>query len=128
MAGRQKSREPDNLKRAVIIREAEGLFSFRLSCVDTIQEAKKLAGQGSKQNENCEQYYANLAIFLESEFKQLPPLVSKFEKQLYADLIGRLVAGGEVKDGAKAITEGLLKSAAPKAVARSMADRVAGRK
>jgi hypothetical protein len=127
MAGRQKSREAENLKRAAVIREAEKFFSFRLTCVDTLREAKKLAEQDSAQDESSKLYYTNLAIFVGSEFKQLPPLISKFERQLYADLIGRLAARGEVKDDAKAEIEALLKSATPKTAGRSMADRVAGR-
>jgi hypothetical protein len=127
MAGRQKTREAANIKKAAINRDAQEFFQFRLSCVDNLQEAKKLAGHGSTQNQVSQQYYANLAIFVDSEFRQLPPRVSSFEKQLYSELIGRLTAGGELKEGARAEIDALLKIPTPKAVGRTMADRVSGK-
>jgi hypothetical protein len=127
MAGRQKSREALNVKRAAISREAQEFFQFRLSCVDTIQEAKQLARQAATQSEISKQYYANLMTFLDSEFTQLPPLVSRFEKQLYLELIRRFVARGELNDHARAPIEALVNSPTPKAAGRTMADRVAGK-
>jgi hypothetical protein len=127
MAGRQKTREAANIKKAAIHRDAQEFFQFRLSCVDNLQEAKQLAGQGSTQSQVSQQYYANLAIFIDSQFRQLPPSVSGFEKQLYLGLIGRLIAGGELNESARAEIDALLKIPAPKAAGRTMADRVAGK-
>jgi hypothetical protein len=127
MAGRQKSREAANIKKAAINRDAQEFFQFRISCVDNLQEAKKLAAHGSTQSPASQQYYANLAIFVESEFGQLPPGVSDFEKQLYLELIGRLTARGELNVGTRAEIDAQLKIPTPKAVSRSMADRVAGK-
>jgi hypothetical protein len=125
MAGRQKNREAENIKRATLNREAQEFFQFRLSCVDTLEEVKRLAGQGSNQSPSSQQYYTNLAIFIESEFTKLSPLVTNFEKQLYLELIGRLVAGGELNKDARAKIDALLRIAVPKAAGRTMADRVA---
>jgi hypothetical protein len=127
MAGRQKAREAENVKRATLSREAQEFFQFRLSCVDTIQEAKKLAGQAATQSPSSQQYYTNLATFLESEFTKLSPQITSFEKQLYLELIGRLSARGELKEGARAEIDARLKLPTPKATGRTMADRVAGK-
>jgi hypothetical protein len=127
MAGRQKNREAANIRKAAISREAQEFFQFRLSCVDTLEEARKLVRHGSSQSQVSQQYYSNLAIFVDSDFKQLSPLVSSFEKRLYLELIGRLTTGGELMQEARAEIEALLRIAVPKVVGRTMADRVAGK-
>lgn len=128
MAGRRKILEPGNIKKVANERSALEYFQFRLACVDTIDEARKLAEQGPAQSEHARPYYANLAMLVGSSFTQLAPSASKVELQLYLDLINRLAAAGQIAAEAKeaivTAIEAEAKSTKSKVIAGTMAERL----
>jgi hypothetical protein len=130
LAGRQKQQESRNQKKVASDRSAREYFQFRLACVDTLDEARKLAGQGPSQSEHARPYYANLALLLGSEFTQLPPSAGRVELQLYLDLVGRLATSGQITAKARESIVAAIQAKAKSttlAVAGKMSDRLAAK-
>jgi hypothetical protein len=128
MAGRQKKQAPRNIEKATVIRRAQEYFQFRLACVDNLPELRKLAQSGPAKGESGGEYYSNLSTFVVSEFTKVPSQLATFEKQLYLDLIDRLEAAGQLKDGVKVAIVSALNCVSSKPLGRTMAARVAGKK
>ncbi len=102
---RRKRKTKDELaaERAEKDRRQWELFRPQLEAVATYMEGLRLAHEGPGPDQPGRTFRSNLAFFLSSF---VPPMGSSHEeKRLYINLIKRLDAGGELKEGVAAKTE-----------------------